>query len=99
MNSYYCVNSKHWFSRFLTVENEIQSWAAFRLFLKCADRRFWIWQKEFPKDISSGKRWEFFGDNLEHVSREIEKNEKSLPENFLGQKVLANQVWPWIQLG
>jgi len=91
--------AKHWFCRFLTVENEIQSWASFRLFLKCADRRFWIWQKEFPDATYSGNRWEFFRDNLECVSREIEKNEKSLAETFLGQKVLANQVWPWINLG
>lgn len=93
--------AKYWFSRYLTIEEEIQSWAALRLSLKCADSRFWIWQKEFQKhtNLYNDQRWEFFIDNLEQINREIAKNEKSLTENFLGQKLLANQVWPWINLG
>jgi len=93
--------AKHWFARFLTVEEEIQSWAAFRLFLKCVDRRFWIWEIEFHQhaNLYGGKRWEFFTDNLEQIGRESAKNEKSLAENFLGRKLLSNQVGPWINLG
>jgi len=93
--------AKHWFSRFLTVEEEIQSWAAFRLFLKCVDSRFWIWYKGFQTDANpdNDKRWMFFARNLEQVNRAIENSEKSLSENFLGRKILNNQVWPWISQG
>ncbi len=94
--------AKHWFCRFLTIADDTESWAAFRLFLKCVDSRFWIWQKKLKKDnepdSTNGKRWSFVADNLQNVANNVEKNEESIRERFLGQKILSGQVWPWINL-
>ncbi len=35
--------AKDWFERFMTVPQDVDGWAAFRLFLRCVDRRFWLW--------------------------------------------------------
>ncbi len=32
-----------WFMNFLTHRDEVEAWAAFRLFLRCVDRRFHLW--------------------------------------------------------
>ncbi len=91
--------AKHWFERFLSIESDVHAWAAFRLLLKCADRRFWIWQERILSDIlcsDINRRLIFLKNNISTLHNSIKQNEKALAENFLGTKVLDNQVWPWI---
>jgi hypothetical protein len=92
--------AKHWFSRFLSTGEHTSAWASFRLFLACVDSRFWVWQKDFPKDPEptslNHQRWQFCRENVQKIASVIEKNEKNLRETFLRRKILANQVWPWM---
>jgi len=93
--------AKHWFNRFLSDKDDIKAWACFRLFLKCVDRRFWIWKEYCLVDYNAEKnkqpnRIEFLSLNQNEIKRAIEKNEKKRKETFLGEKVLSNQVWPWM---
>ncbi len=92
--------SKHWFRRFLGASDDTTTWAGFRLFLRCVDRRFWHWYEQLRKDKNlsqlSYRRKAFFETNRGTIDNRIDQNEKSLNEMFLGQKILKNQVWPWM---
>jgi hypothetical protein len=35
--------ARYWFGRFCSSNDLYNSWAAFRLFLRCVDRRCWFW--------------------------------------------------------
>ncbi len=94
--------AKYWFERFLIVENDIHAWAAFRLLLKCADRRFWTWQDEFRSTAlfrdATHRRLNFLNNNTDTLRNSIKQNEKAMAENFLATKVLDNQAWPWMRV-
>ncbi|MFC1816633.1 hypothetical protein ACFL0M_12035 [Thermodesulfobacteriota bacterium] len=93
--------AKHWFNKFLNDEDDIKAWACFGLFLKCVDRRFWIWKECFLGDYHAKKdkqpnRIEFLSLNQNEIKRAIKKNEEKRSKTYLGEKVLSNQVWPWM---
>lgn len=92
--------AKHWFSIFINHENDINAWAAFRLFLKCADRRFWLWGIKIIEDesISSFRRKHYVG-NKECIRRAIEKNETDIlkiKKMFLDTEIKQSLIWPWM---
>ena len=92
--------SKHWFHRFLTASDDATAWASFRLFLLCIDSRFWLWGKRLEVEVGDGnvrpERLTFLRDNLENIRDHIQKNEKEMADQFLGQKILEREVWPWM---
>jgi len=92
--------AKHWFTQFLTHEEDVGAWAAYRLLLRCVDRRFWFWREKLETTVDttyySPRRKTFLYNNWEGIKRAIEKNEKDLKEQFLGQKLMQGQVWPWM---
>ena len=99
---YYKENSweKHWFKKFLNDEDDEVAWACFKLFLKCADRRYWIWENDFLNDSHNDnmkqKRLKFLSLNQGEIEKSIKENEKKRSETFLGEKILKNQTWPWM---
>lgn len=92
--------AKHWFHQFLTEGNDIKAWAAFRLFLHCVDRRFWLWNldmiNQVGRDMISEKRYRFYKANIDTIERSSKNNEKSLANQLFGQKTMPGQVWPWL---
>jgi hypothetical protein len=92
--------AKHWFRRMLIGEDDVSAWAAFRLFLRCVDTRFWFWQEQIENDIEVTKvtkrRRDFFDNNIDNIRNAIRNNESEIAEQFLGQKVMKRQVWPWM---
>ncbi len=92
--------AKHWYRQFLVSEDNVVSWASFRLFLKSVDTRFWLWHKDLETEVaqtySDTQRQLFLRDSLDDIGSAIEKNEKQMVENFLGQKILNGEVWPWM---
>jgi hypothetical protein len=92
--------AKHWFRLFLANGDNVKAWASFRLFLRCIDGRFWLWRRVVETDIGDSnaikERMAFLRDNLENVHDCIRDNEKELSEQFLGQKVLKREAWPWL---
>ena len=94
--------AKYWFERFLSVENDIYAWTAFRLLLRCADRRFWIWHDELRTTVlccgDVQRRFAFLNNNTNTLRNSIKQNEKTMAEHFLATKVLDNQVWPWMRV-
>ncbi len=100
---YYQMNTwaKAWFIRFLSDENDIRSWAAFRLFLECVDRRYYFWKQEIIRNskIIQGEydRLMFLESQESNIRNKVKKNEKSLQESFLSQKILKHYgMWPWM---
>ena len=89
--------SFYWFQQFLQADEDLQAWAAFRIFLSCVDSRFWHWLPDFEICLSAKPiRHEFFKDNIDTIKNRIRKNEKPLREQYLGHKVLQSEVWPWM---
>jgi hypothetical protein len=92
--------TKHWFRRFLSADDNVTAWASFRLFLQRVDSRLWLWGQQVKAELDSNAkiegRWIFFEDNSDTLENRIRKNEQSLEREFLGQKVLQGQVWPWM---
>jgi len=90
--------ARTWFQRFLEYEDEVKAWAAFKLFLKCADRRFWIWADDLMEKFENTpffeKRKIFFDLNSETISKSLEKNEEKLKKEFLGSEI-KDDIWPW----
>lgn len=99
---YYKKNlwAKQWFNKFLNDEDDEVVWACFKLFLKCVDRRYWIWENDFLndsyKDNMEQKRLKFLSLNRDEIKKSIKENEKKRSETFLGEKMLKNQAWPWM---
>lgn len=92
--------AKHWFKKFLIDEDDEVAWACFKLFLKCADRRYWMWKDDFLNDSHNDtmkqKRLMFLSLNQDEIKNSIKENEKKRSETFLGEKMLKNQTWPWM---
>lgn len=92
--------AKYWFHRFLSCDDDVVAWASFRLFLQCADTRFWHWEEQIKTKIEVDeeveKRWIFFEDNMDTINNRIRKNEQELKKHYLGQKILNRQAWPWM---
>ena len=91
---------RHWFSRIFSTDTNVDAWAAFRLFLRCVDSRFWIWHEQI-KDASAvnpdfERRWQHIEINWETIRNRIRKNEDSFEKQLFGQKILQNQTWPWM---
>ncbi len=93
--------ARHWYVRFLGTADDIASWAAFRLFLRCVDSRYWYWRSPSSPDDSTDAAWNrrlhFLEANKEAIKRHAQENEKPLTEEFLAQKVLKGDVWPWLE--
>jgi hypothetical protein len=90
--------ARTWFQRFLEYENEVKAWAAFKLFLKCADRRFWIWRDDLMEKFENTpffeKRKIFLELNSEATRKSLGKNEENLKKEFLGTEI-KDDIWPW----
>jgi hypothetical protein len=94
--------SKHWFKSFLQESNPDLAWSQFRLFLRCVDRRYWLWQKDLINDISAqphshlSRNLEFLEDNIDTIRNNIKTNEKQYQDTFLGHEIKERQAWPFL---
>lgn len=89
--------AKYRFKNFITETEPVLAWRSFRLFLQCVDKRFWLWQKNiFDSSLSQKVNQDFFEYNRQTIKNSIIKNEKSLEEYFLGQKIQQRQVFPFL---
>ena len=91
------VWSRCWFDRFLSRSDPTEAWAAFRLFLRCVDRRFWLWVDS--AGLSEAELWkrDAMAMNVGAIESACKENEKDRKDNFLGQKVKPKELWPWME--
>lgn len=90
--------ARSWFERFMAQEDRVLAWAAFRLFLRCVDRRFWKWGQDMltSKELPQWKKDAYIA-NIGTIKDAVKENEKKLKETFIGHDVKNNQLWPWMQ--
>lgn len=90
--------AKHWFRRFLAPPNDIEAWAAFRLFLRCVDQRFWLWYEAMvnEKEAVPSARRSFIDDNVDRIKQRARKNQRKIEKQFLGHEVKHRELWPWM---
>jgi hypothetical protein len=73
--------TQEWFHRFATSPNVEGAFAAFRLFLRCVDRRYWTWKEDALRSArleTSRKRYlEFSRDGSTGQLRRTKKNSRS----------------------
>lgn len=87
-----------WFQRFIEEDDRAIAWAAFRLFLRCADRRFWIWEKEMiGREKQAEWKTEAYLINKETIKDSIKQNEERLKKTFVGHEIKENEIWPWMK--
>ncbi len=93
--------AKHWWKAFLDAPDPAQAYAAWALFLHSADRRIDTY-KYTSRDKDTAKNSNSFADlkmihvelNRSNIKRALNKKEKELEKNFLGQRT-ANNMGPW----
>lgn len=86
-----------WFDRFLSRDDRIEAWAAFRLFLRCVDRRFWLWIDH--SGLADAEPWkrDAVAMNMGTIESACKENEKAWKDCFLGQKTKPDELWPWMK--
>lgn len=95
---------RSWFRTFLLSRGLAQSFAAFRLFLRCVDRRYYAWREEVYESTSSRagptqrQRMSFLSTNRREIEKAIERNEKNLDSHFLGLRIPRERLSPWTGL-
>jgi hypothetical protein len=92
--------ARDWFECFTSARDEVRAWAAFRLFLQCVDRRFWVWRSEIeqnsPVETYSDRRKRFLLFQEDSLERVLKKNENTWKKTLLGGRVLDRELWPWL---
>lgn len=89
--------TRHWFERFLAEADRVKAWAAFRLFLRCVDRRFWLWLPEMSLNDAEPWKRDAYQANRAEIFKATEKNEKEWQDTLVGHKVKPNELWPWMK--
>ena len=77
---YYKENpwEKHWFKKFLNDEDDEVAWAGFKLFLKCVDRRYWLWNNDFLDDFhNDGRKQKRFEILVTKSGMKLKKHEEN----------------------
>lgn len=91
------VWARCWFYRFLSRDDRDEAWAAFRLFLRCVDRRFWLWIDSARLTKAEPWKRDAMTMNIGTIESACKENEKDRKDNFLGQKVKPKELWPWMR--
>ncbi|HEX9870882.1 MAG TPA: hypothetical protein VGC99_20270, partial [Candidatus Tectomicrobia bacterium] len=89
--------ARAWFEQFLKHRDPVEAWAAFRLFLRCVDRRFYLWgdvMRNSTLDLP-GLWHQQVSINAEDIHRAAEKNEGKLNQSLFGLRISKNEMAPW----
>ncbi len=91
--------AKHWYRKFLCCDEREGAFAAFRLFLRCVDRRYWLWdQDDLEKDTGSHQwKQQHLRLNEGVISKSAARNEKDAERNLYLTRTAVGKVWPWIE--
>lgn len=92
--------ARYWYRRFLEADCQEESWCAFRLFLKCVDRRWRIWVEDLEQEFLSradASEWRVrFRRTLgDRIRQAVDANEKALKDVYLTIKFEQGQLIPF----
>lgn len=81
-------NAKYWFKEFCHSTSDEFALIAFKLFLKCTDRRCWTWISNELKGLDEGNiRLLHYQLNVNEIANATVKNEKEFKKTFLDKKL------------
>ena len=74
-----------------------EAWAAFRLFLRCVDRRFYLWREAMKTSMPDLPRlWQHqLALNDQDIRHAVERNEERLAETLFGLRISRDEIAPW----
>jgi hypothetical protein len=93
--------ARAWFGQFLSRRDAEAAWAAFRIALRSADRRFYIWSGPMMDSVAAlPDRWRLnVAVAADHIRNSIERNEGKLEDTLFGRKIGSSQILaPWKRL-
>lgn len=95
--------ARFWLREYLLSRGVSKSFAAFRLFLRCVDRRYWAWGPEAREVVSKSsltgrRRLRFLIANQGEIEKAIEDREKGLDKSFLCLNIPTERFSPWTGL-
>lgn len=89
--------ARAWFTKFISHRDEVEAWAAFRLFLRCVDRRFHLWENAMlnaTHDLPLLWR-QHVTVNDWNIRKTAEDNEGRLSEILFGLRIPKGEIAPW----
>ncbi len=92
-------NAKHWYGRVLSAHSDLEAWAAFRLLLRCVDKRFWLWNSQIERESDAQcppKRLRFLRAHRHLVERAAKERDRVLERSLVGSGILDSGTWPWM---
>lgn len=90
--------ARTWFREFLSRRDHEAAWAAFRVTLRCADRRFYLWSEVMmAQAVELPERWRLcVAVASDHIRNAIARNEGKLEDTLFGTKIGSSKVLaPW----
>jgi hypothetical protein len=95
--------ARSWLTEFLHARSLANSFAAFRLFLRCVDRRYIAWSKSILEEVPKAnrtmqRRLRFLTTNHQEIADAIKQNEKDLDRVFLLLRIPNERLAPWTGL-
>jgi hypothetical protein len=95
--------ARSWFWEFLSARSLAKSFAAFRLFLRCVDRRYYAWRAEVVQGVPEATvpwqgRLKFLAINYREIEKAIEDYEKDLDKYFLYLSIPRERLSPWTDI-
>lgn len=90
--------AKHWYQEFHARLGRAEALAAYRLFLRCVDRRFRTWtddERQATRDLPTWKRTHLIL-NERALETAMEENEKELERTLYHTRIPGGQIRPWI---
>jgi hypothetical protein len=90
--------ANHWYQEFLTRPGRAEAFAAFRLFLRCVDRRYRTWEEHEKQPSQELPTWKSTHLTLNHesIKKAMEENEKDLDRTLYHTRIPGGQISPWI---
>jgi hypothetical protein len=91
--------AQHWFHSFLCSADRAEAWAAFRLFLRCVDRRWLIWQSRELQaacdqpDYQMRRRHLIL--NWKEIDRRVEKRVNEQKKRLFAWPLPGFDLLPW----
>ncbi len=91
------ARARTWFTQFLTRGDPVEAWAAFRLFLRCTDRRFYLWEDKLLASVDNPPLlWQqHLSANKQEISRAASENEGKLSDTLFGFRIAKGEMVPW----
>ncbi|MDA8016677.1 MAG: hypothetical protein MPN21_04440, partial [Thermoanaerobaculia bacterium] len=91
--------ARYWFDQFVSSDDMVESWSAFRLMITCLDKRYSYWYESALRDADLTRRdpkMVFFRCNLEMTRHLIDEGwKKNIKDRFCHTKI-SSGIFPWM---